>query len=157
MLWTEGRWPMGHLPFFNMAAVQRNHHCPATQALHQVGVKWQIKESAGHQEGHGVSFGHGSTVTMAETNPVPMTQAEGHVAAHLHTRGRQHAPNAEAFCPSLTVIPHPMQYSETTRPPFPSRYRFGMLHWRTGGMPEADGMLRHQKGKRQKVATVCTI
>jgi hypothetical protein len=62
---------------------------------------------------------------MAETNPVPMTQAEGHVAAHLRTRGRRHAPNAEAFCPNLTVIPHPMQYSRDEQSFFPSRHRFG--------------------------------
>jgi len=79
-------------------------------------------------ERHKVRLGLDSSVIKAKTSLVPTTQAEGRVPAHLRTRGRQHAQNAEAFCPSLTVIPHPMQYSETIRPPFPSRYRFGMLH-----------------------------
>ena len=95
--------------FFNTVAGQRWIRCPATSGTSPSWGEVTKKESAGHQEGHGVSFGHGSTVTMAETNPVPITQAEGHVAAHLRTRGRRHAPNAEAFCPNLTVIPRPMQ------------------------------------------------
>ncbi len=100
--------------FFNPVAGQRNHRCPATQALHQVGVK---------------------------------TQAEGHVAAHLRTRGRRHAPNAEAFCPNLTVIPHPMQYSRDEHSPFPSRHRFGNAAL-TDGKDARDGRNASTSGRQ---------
>jgi len=109
MLWTEGRWPMGSSPLFQSGGRPAEPSLSGNASTSSSRGEVTKKESAGHQEEHGVSFGHGSTVTMAETNPVSMTQAEGHVAAHLRTRGRRHAPNAEAFCPNLTVIPHPMQ------------------------------------------------
>ena len=128
MLWTEGRWPMGHLPFLNPVAVQRINRCPATQGTSPSRGEVTAKGKTRTTERHKVRLGLDSSVIKAKTSLVPTTQAEGRVPAHLHTRGRQHAQNAEAFCPSLTVIPHPMQYSETIRPPFPSRYRFGMLH-----------------------------
>ena len=124
MLWTEGRWPMGHLPFLNPVAVQRIHRCPATQGTSPSRGEVTAKGKTKTAERHKVRLGLDSSVIKAKTSLVPTTQAEGRVPAHLHTRGRQHAQNAEAFCPSLTVIPHPMQYSETTQPPFPLALSF---------------------------------
>ena len=92
-----------------MAAVQRNHRCPATSGTSPSQGEVTNKGKARTVERHKVRLGLDSSVIKAETNLVPTTHAEGHVAAHLRIRGRRHAPNAEAFCPNLTVIPHPMQ------------------------------------------------
>lgn len=105
MLWTEGRWPMGHLPFLNPVAVQRIHRCPATPGTSPSRSEVTAKGKTRTTEGHKVRLGLDSAVIKAKTSLVPTTQAEGRVPAHLHTRGRQHTKTQKHSVPALPSSP----------------------------------------------------